>query len=362
MNGNSLVFADYAIDPTGVSDMHTKLDNAITDSITLKKALMIPGGQYRVSSDLVTNLTSVPSQGVNIYGEGRGSTYLAFDPGKGWNVTANSGADTVFGRIAHMHIGGTHTGAFFMFGRSDLTANINEFLLDDLYISNGSPSGAASALQLNGFYNGYVNAVINGGGYTIGTKTGIGFAALDLQQCAFTTFLGSYGLSGAGGILRTGSVYGNTFVNVDTEACTNCWVMSHSAVKNNTWIGGQISLATTGVAASAGTGHLFINTNFEPTSMTNNVSGTTGLWLRTPGLNNITSTPSFPTTGGTATNTTGHTVRVIINGSGTMAGVFINGTQVISTTSTSYTFTLEPGDTIAFTYSGSYGWAWLPLR
>jgi hypothetical protein len=330
--------------------------NAIADALAANRALYMPAGYYKISSDVVTNLHAYKSQGLNIFGDGRNSTYLQFDPDKGWNITGNAGDDIVFGRISYMHVGGMHTGAFWTFGRSDYLAPINEFILDDLFISNGSAASTASALQLNGFYNGYVNAVINGGGFDIPTNIGKGFAALDLQQCAFSTFLGSYSLSANGGYLRDNFVYGNTFLNIDTEACTTCWNIAIGSAINNTWIGGQISLATNGIIASAGAGNIFLNPNIVTSSLTHNVSGTVGLWLKTPGFNNVT-TPAMPGSGSTVTNNTGQTVMVLING-GTVSAIAKNGATIVSVTQGVYTIILEPGNTIAITYSSTPGWNW----
>lgn len=71
-------------------------------------------------------------------------------------------------------------------------------------------------------------------------------------------------------------------------------------------------------------------------------------------FNNI--APAMAGSGGVVTNTTGYAVSVCVSG-GTVTIISING---VFTNLTSGTFRLEPGSTIAITYSVAPTWVWLP--
>ncbi len=88
------------------------------------------------------------------------------------------------------------------------------------------------------------------------------------------------------------------------------------------------------------------------------VSGTGNWFANNQGLNPFTvAAPSMPASGVAATNTTGVPVRVVVTG-GTVSQIAINGTgMLIGTINT----ILNPGETIAITYSSAPGWAWVGM-
>lgn len=363
-------YPTYCTDNTGATDCTSGFNAALADQLSTAKCLYIPTGRYLISSNIDWNIHAKPTQGFCIYGDGRGDaraviagSALIFGgtTGVNFNIHGNTGDSLTTGRIQNLSIIGSTTGTVFQVGNSALDDAFNEIYLTGLFISNGSTAGSAVALNLNFFLNGVVDAIVNGGGYNVGTKIGSGFAALDCRQCTFTSFLGSYSLSGTGIYLRDGSNYGNVFSALTTEATTTNIAILNAGSTNNTFVGGSISLATNGIVATGGSNNVFLNTNFQAGSLTSKITGTpVGLWMKTPG-NKFISTPSFPASTGTVTNTQGQTALVMFNSAATISFLAVNGVGVVSTASPSLTTVLNPGDTITVTYTGSPSWQWFPL-
>jgi hypothetical protein len=78
-----------------------------------------------------------------------------------------------------------------------------------------------------------------------------------------------------------------------------------------------------------------------------------------PGVNNPVN-PALPASGVTVTNTYDFMVQVIIIG-GNVTSVTINGVTASTKPVSSLTVILNPGDTIAFTYTSSPDWFWKAL-
>ena len=78
-----------------------------------------------------------------------------------------------------------------------------------------------------------------------------------------------------------------------------------------------------------------------------------------PGVNNPTN-PALPASGVTTTNNNPFMVQVIIIG-GNVTSVTINGVTASTKPVSSLTIILNPGDTIAFTYTSSPDWFWKAL-
>jgi hypothetical protein len=160
-------------------------------------------------------------------------------------------------------------------------------------------------------------------------------------------------------MLRDGSNYGNVFLNCDFEAGTNAVFINNAASVNNTWIGGTISLATNGINAIAGSGNMFLNGYINTPSLTNVAPNRVGVNIKSSSYATPT-VPSVPASSVAATNNSGFTVLVCING-GTISLVSRNGTGVYSVNA-SVAIVLNPGDTIAITYSSVPSWTWVPIQ
>jgi hypothetical protein len=207
-------------DPAGGVDSSTAFGTAETSAISTHAAIYVPAGDYKLSAQLLWNIHTVATQGINMYGDGRFVTALIFDTGvssPNLEIVGNPGDSLDHVSIRDMRISGNINGNVLQIGRDDLADAANEFQMNNLFISNGSSGASALALKLNYFLNGYVNVVANGGGYNAGTKAGSGLAAVECNQCKMSTFLGSYSLSGIGIYLTNGFNQGNTFQNTDTE-------------------------------------------------------------------------------------------------------------------------------------------------
>ncbi|MGA9365985.1 MAG: hypothetical protein WBV35_00860, partial [Steroidobacteraceae bacterium] len=302
--------------------------------------------------------------GINVFGDGRAVSIIRFDAGvasPAWEIVGNDTPEEslVYSRFEDFEVLGDTAGTLMAFGRDDFNDALNEFQLNNLLIFNKSRSGAAVALKLNLFLNGLVNVDANGGGFDIRTNTGSGYAALYCNECIMNTFMGSYGISGNGIYLSRGYNVTNTFLNTDTEANTSDIRIDSANAVSNTWVGGQISLATYGINATAGSGNKFINVNNAIVGAgTRFMPNSTGVWLETPNFNNV-STPSMPASGSAYANSTGQVVMVAVSG-GTVSLVRRNATRLFATTNV--TVLLEPGDSITITYTAVPDWTWTPIR
>ena len=361
---NALSLLDFCSDNTGATDCSAAIGDWLAEGIALNKALYIPAGTYRSSSQLVWNLHAVASRGINVFGDGRTASIIKFDAGvayPNWEIIGNDtpGESIDYSRFEDFEVVGSTIGPLMQFGRDDFNDAMNEFQLNNLFIWNLSTAGTAVALKLNYFLNGLVNVDANGGGFDTGTNTGSGYAALYCNQCFMNTFMGSYGIDGNGIYLSRGFNVTNTFLNTDTEANTSDIRIDSANAVSNTWVGGQISLATYGINATAGSGNKFINVNNAIVGAgTSFMPNSVGVWLETPNFNNV-STPAVPASGTARTNTTGQKVMVAVSG-GSVSLVQRNSTGLFA--ATNVTVILEPGDSITLTYTAAPSWTWTPIR
>lgn len=362
---NALSLLDFCSDNTGGTDCSAAIADWLAEGIALNKALYIPAGVYKVSSQLVWNLQSVAATGINVFGDGRLASIIKFDAGvtsPNWDIVGNDTpgeAGIAYARFEDFGVQGNTSGELMTFGRDDYNDAMNEFQLNNIYVQNFNTANTAVALKLNYFLNGLVNVAANGGGFNVATNTGSGFAALLCNQCVMNTIMGTFGDDGNGIVLANGYSYTNTFLNTDTEGNTIDINISSSHASDNTWVGGQIATATYGIYGSAGSSNIFINVNDAISGAgTSFLPSATGVWLETPNYNNV-STPGMPASGTAYTNTTGQRVEVAIN-SGTVSSVKRNGAQLFTTTNV--TVILEPGDSITLTYSTAPSWNWSALR
>lgn len=359
---NALSLLDFCSDNTGATDCSTGIANWFAEGIALNKALYIPAGVYRASSQLVWNLQSVAAKGINVFGDGRIASIIKFDAGvtsPNWDIVGDdtpSEAGIAYARFEDFGVQGNTSGELMTFGRDDYNDAMNEFQLNNIYVQNFSTANTAVALKLNYFLNGLVNVAANGGGFNVNTLTGSGFAALLCNQCVMSTFMGTFGDDGNGIVFANGYSYTNTFLNVDTEGNTVDINISSANATDNTFVGGQIATATYGIYGSNGSSNKFINVNAA--GVTTFLPSTTGVWLETPNINNV-STPGMPASGTAVTNSTGQVAEVSISG-GTVTLVKRNSATLFTTTNV--TVILEPGDTITLNYSAAPGWTWMPIR
>jgi hypothetical protein len=360
-NGALNFVSDYGADPTGATNNAPHLIAAIADSLATGHCLFIPKGTYTIAAQVAVNMHNYLSQGICIYGEGRGNPNgsilnFATTATPAFYLFANDHDGIVNGRIENLAILGNTIGPTFQIGKDNLLDAFNEMQLLNLFIANGNTSSTAIALKLNFFLNGSVEAIINGGGYNVATRIGSGFAALDCNQCIFNKFFGSFGISNVGTLLRNGSNYGNAFIAIDSEANTTSILINNAQSFNNTWYNGSITLGLNGIEAHAGAANVLSNVNFN--NVTNKVTASVGLWCKTP-FDNFVVTPAFPASGGTVTNTTCQTAFVAMNAAFT--SVAKNGAAIFSSGG-SFSVILEPGDTITPSYTGGGGWSWTPMR
>lgn len=370
---NALSLLDYCSDNTGATDCSAGIAEWLAEGLALNKALYIPAGVYRVSSQLAWYITTASSagnsepenvNGINVFGDGRYASWIKFDSGvasPNWQIYGPNSAGSnylMYSRLENFMVTGNTSGELMTFGREDNSDALNEFQVNNLFLDNANTGASAITLRLNNFLNGLVNVVANGGGFNASTYTGSGYAALYCEQCQMNTFMGSYGNDANGILLAGGYNWGNTFLNTDTEANTSDIFIGDAQSFNNTWIGGIISYASYGINATYGSSNKFINAYDGIPAGNTFMPNSVGVWLESPTISNV-STPSLPASGTAKSNTTGQTVQVTING-GAVSLVQRNGAGLF--TQTGVTVILEPGDTITVTYSSAPGWVWMPIR
>ena len=362
---NALSLLDFCSDNTGATDCSAGIADWFAEGIALNKALYIPAGTYRVSSQMVWNLQTVAAKGINVFGDGRLASVIKFDSGvtsPNWDIVGNDTpgeAGIAYARFEDFGVQGNTSGELMTFGRDDYNDAMNEFQLNNIYVQNFSTAGTAVALKLNYFLNGFVNVAANGGGFNVGTLTGSGFAALLCNQCVMNTIMGTFGDDGNGIVFANGYSYTNTFLNVDTEGNTIDINISSANASDNTFVGGQIATATYGIYGSAGSSNKFINVNNAISGAgTSFLPSSTGVWLETPNINTV-ATPGTPASGTAVTNTSGQVAEVSVSG-GTVSAVKRNGATLFATTNV--TVILEPGDTITLNYTAAPSWTWMPIR
>ena len=103
----------------------------------------------------------------------------------------------------------------------------------------------------------------------------------------------------------------------------------------------------------------FLNGYINTPSLTNVAPNRVGVNIKSSSYATPT-VPSVPASTVPATNNSGFTVLVCING-GTISLVSRNGTGVYSVNA-SVAIVLNPGDTIAITYSSVPSWSWVPIQ
>jgi hypothetical protein len=157
-----------------------------------------------------------------------------------------------------------------------------------------------------------------------------------------------------GSVSEAGSYYGILI----TGALRN-WVVSNNITYNPDFPATQnygIAIDTAGCTYFTLSGNVVGGIVAGIYTPTNGYAATTGRIANNAGSINAVTTPSVPSSGTAYTNPYAHTCSVTIWG--TCSAFYINGSGTGGMTSSTLTFVLKPGDTIAMTYSTAPGWLW----
>jgi hypothetical protein len=318
----------------------------------------LPTGIYKATSPLTFDFLPVATTGLALMGDGMQKSIIdaqsvAASPaiqfiGSGGTVGAPT--SITYPQIVDLGVWCAHAGDCVSVGTVNFADAINEPVLR-LAVVNGAASVLAVGVRLN--------FVLNADAFLV-SNTGSGGVGLELDQTQFSTIKGSFGpVAGISVHITGGFNTGNVFSSLDMENVVDCVIADSATSEGNTFIGGTWNYTAHGVNATAGSGLYIINPQPNPggsATLASFVSGSTGVVMRSPLF--MVKAPRFPASGAPVTNSTGQPVQVEWEG-GAITTRTINGVTV--QVEGAGGVVINPGDTIALTYTGSPSWFWRAL-
>jgi hypothetical protein len=238
-------------------------------------------------------------------------------------------------------------------GKADLSDEFNAFRFDSIELKNTLNHANAVSVDLAGLYQPLGNLIANGG-----ASKGLG-VAITLSRVQFGHLTIAAGNAGVG-VKFVGSFnFANNFDAIDAEEVATGVLLTGSSQNKNTISSGTIVADVCVDSQLDNSSDDFIigaGVNLAPYAGGVRLGGTNKLHVRT--LDNLITTPAFPASGVTVTNTTGQTAFVTIY-NGSVNTVTVNGTAMTNSPAGSVlTQILANGDTIKIDYTGSPGWVW----
>lgn len=233
--------------------------SAITSWFNQVVAQGVPGcalaGNYRITSNLTLNMALAANTGVNIFGAGMGRTTFSFDAGFGLEISS-SAAHNFYSSFRDFRVNCVvASGPCLRIGKNDRSDSLNEFIIYNVYGSNGSAASGAIGVELNALLNtDFFIGGNTGGGKTNGT-------GIKVREVRFSRFMLTTGNSAVGLYLTDGFVYGNVFQSMDIEVVGTAIKADAAGVLQNTFIGGTIADATNGYDFTAGGNNIIMNPN-----------------------------------------------------------------------------------------------------
>lgn len=346
---------------------------AFTAAFAVAKAygrgLYIPTGIYNFDTGAATTTTwdwSGVQYGFTIQGDGLLKSEIRFNDVVtsgtiAWHWTSTGPHyDKVFkGWMVRCF----HDGPALVLGKNDFSDSFETSYFERFSVINQYSGGgtASEALRLNfvlgcTFVNSRFGCYANGSGTNIGT-------AIRFRQACFNTFLNTdFGNARRGIDFTDMGSYGNEFTAGGSENCNWNVDFRTSLATENTWIGGRFSLWVTYAITSSGAdtndSNVFKNIKFNNGAGPATVLDPTGFTGVTIEDGIAVTTPTLAASTVAVTNTQGRAAEVRIWG-GTVTVITING---FGLGLTSGTFTVNPADTIAITYSVAPTWSWFRIK
>jgi len=321
--------------------------------------LYIPEGRYGFTAAPEIKVDAFRTSGLLIYGDGQQRTILdlrSVTTSPNLQVhcaTSPTVKDNYYLTLRDFGVIGQIAGTVLQVGADDFSDPVNMPRFQNLTVQNFDSSASCIAVKMNYVVGGWFDIQVNGG--ATGENGGLG-TALVLRQCQFNHFFGSVGTADTALRLQDGVNASNVFNCLDMENVNTCVVAASGNISANTFIGGTWSYTTTGIDAVAGVSTYVINPTPAPTAggtLANFLDGVTGLVVQSRGILPV-SSPSLPASGTAITNTYAQAVNVAIWG-GSISAITING---FGYGIASGFVVLEPGDTIALSYSSAPVWVW----
>ena len=339
-------------------DDTTAVNNWITWVLSSGQRGFLPDGTYLISSQLEILLNSVASTGCTFYGAGVARSVLNLQSvttapalvAQATNGTTTAPTSTNYLSFKGIGIQANVAGAAVQLGTTDFADAINE-PETDILVQNFSTASGAVGVALNYVLNGNLRIV----SYIAGDGD-----ALVCNQATFNKISGSVSsIQGVGVHITNGFNYGNVFDAIDNENVNICVQIDSDNAVNNVFLGGTWSYLVSGINATAGHGNRIVTPNPNPAgTATNNdfFGAVVGIECNSQSAFTF-STPTLPASESAISNSSGRKMQVIIWG-GAASVVTINGFGIGVGAGT---FILNPGDSIAVTYTTAPQWVWLPF-
>jgi len=353
----------------GITNDATAMNNWYAALTSGGRRGYLPAGTFLCPSGLVWDLALVQRSCLIIDGAGPNLAIINVTGAAGVGLQiqdTGSGGAAFYTKFTNFSVAGSNSaGPVFAVMRFNGGDALNGGEISNVVVNNASTASGAIGIQVNECATCFFNMTTNTAGH--GTALQIAGA------CGFCCFQGSYsGSHIAVWITNNSYCFSNTFISNDYEVVDiNVQCDSPNAARN-TWIGGQFDSVTGPLHGGAGSGcfnstagsnHIFINPNID--AAPGNLflpGGYVGVKITGSG-NDVPTTPAVPASGVALTNATGYMVNVIIY-NGTVTYVAINGSAVTisaACAANAGSFLLQPGDTIAVTYTGTPAWLWKPV-
>lgn len=359
INNGAIYSQSYGLVGDGVANDTVALQNFI-NAVTASggKTGVLQKGTFRCTSQIVIDMLNCRTTGFSLFGQGVQLSIIdvrevSTNPAVFLTNSTAGTRDMFYPLMKYIGILGNLNGSVFQLGlyiSTDLNPDpINEPEID-LWVYNAHTGPSATATTSTYVLNGYFRLVCN--------VAGAGFGLI-LKETSFSVFTGSYSCIGGTGILLSTSYnYGNVFNAPDIENVATCLNISNSLSTNNTFNAGTWQYTTVGVTATAGSSNYIYNPSINGTLANFLNIGTTGNGILMKSSNGpAITTPAIPASTSAIYNAQGQHVVVYLSG-GTVSSVLINGQP---TGITSGTFMLNPGATIALTYSVAPTWYWFKI-
>ena len=356
---------NYGAVGDGSTNDYTAFANTLTRCLDTGAPMIIPAGDYlwdltSVGTALwdVTRTVRGAKRAIKIIGMGQGQTsiHITNATSIAWQIASTT--DWFDPYLEGFTIYGSFNFPLLVIGKNDYSDPVNMLHIKDVSVENSNNGSSNEALRLNyiaggSAYNLRCNAYSNGSGTNTGT-------ALRIRQAEFLSFVGGAAGNAARGVDFTDGVsFGCTFIGQTYENSDYCFSNRSANSGAHTVMGSQFSnVATYAIYSSAslsGEPLTFIGNNYTPSGALVDPSNYSGVRIV---HSRSVSTPSLPASTVAATNTTGHSVMVYIWG-GTVTAVTVDG---FAFGLTSGVFIVQPGSTIAVTYSVVPSWQWRNMQ
>jgi len=353
------------LDTISTKECGCKADGTTADDVAMARFLpaviakkakgLISAGVHKLATALIWDIGAGRGHGLKIEGQGLSVSVLdlqSTSSGTPFLLTSSAGSAFYWG-FGQFSVLTSIAGVGAQIGKADLSDEFNAFRFDSVELKNVLNHASAVSADLAGHFQCMGSLIVNGG-----ASKGLG-VALTLSRVAFSRYTIAAGNAGIGVKFQGSFNFANDFQAIDAEEVTTGVLLTGSSQNKNTISSGTIVADTcvdSQLDASSDDFVIGAGVNLAPYSGGARLGGTNKLHARV--LDNLITTPAFPASGVTVTNTTGQAAFVTIY-NGSVSTVTVNGTAMTNSPAGSVlTQILTNGETIKVDYTGSPGWVW----